>query len=192
MKNLILTLARRGKTILLTSHLLADVEDVCDEVLIMYGGRVLANGAIGELLADTSQLHIRLPALSEETLREVAEILQREVKEDEVEFSSPTRSLETYFLEVVRQASRQHETQGAQVGKGVAGYLREGVNEEPDVLEALSHARREVPVRVAAPEAAADEAALDSLATEPTAGEPSAAATPDDDVDQDLLDDLTK
>src|SRR3989441_6916362 len=38
-KDLILALARRGKTVILSSHLLADVEDVCDRVVIYYGGR---------------------------------------------------------------------------------------------------------------------------------------------------------
>jgi ABC-2 type transport system ATP-binding protein len=39
-KDLILALARRGKTVILSSHLLADVEDVCDRVVIYYGGRI--------------------------------------------------------------------------------------------------------------------------------------------------------
>ena len=40
-KDLIIKLAARGKTILLCSHLLADVEDVCDRIAILYGGKVL-------------------------------------------------------------------------------------------------------------------------------------------------------
>ena len=43
-KDLILALARRGKTVILSSHLLADVEDVCDRVVIYYGGKVQAHG----------------------------------------------------------------------------------------------------------------------------------------------------
>src|SRR5258706_548282 len=39
-KDLILALSRRGKTVILSSHLLADVEDVCDRVVIYYGGRI--------------------------------------------------------------------------------------------------------------------------------------------------------
>ncbi len=45
-KDLLLELKKRGKTILLSSHLLADVEDVCDEVAIMYGGKLLSCGPI--------------------------------------------------------------------------------------------------------------------------------------------------
>ena len=43
-KDLLLDLKARGKTILLSSHLLADVEDVCDRMVILYGGKVRAEG----------------------------------------------------------------------------------------------------------------------------------------------------
>ena len=43
-KDLIVALARRGKTVILSSHLLSDVEDVCDRVVIYYGGKIQAAG----------------------------------------------------------------------------------------------------------------------------------------------------
>ena len=43
-------LKERGKTILISSHLLADVEQVCDRVSILYGGKVQAEGAAEEIL----------------------------------------------------------------------------------------------------------------------------------------------
>jgi ABC-2 type transport system ATP-binding protein len=46
-KDLIRTLAARGKTVIVSSHLLADVEDVCDRVCILYGGQSRALGSIG-------------------------------------------------------------------------------------------------------------------------------------------------
>src|SRR3989449_5258223 len=52
-KDLILALARRGKTVILSSHLLSDVEDVCDRVVIYYGGRIQAGGPRTELLVKT-------------------------------------------------------------------------------------------------------------------------------------------
>ena len=45
-KDLILALARRGKTVILSSHLLSDVEDVCDRVVIYYGGKIQADGHV--------------------------------------------------------------------------------------------------------------------------------------------------
>ena len=49
-KELLINLAKRGKTILLCSHLLADVEDVCDRIAILYGGKVQAMGQVKALL----------------------------------------------------------------------------------------------------------------------------------------------
>ena len=43
-KDVIRLLASRGKTVILCSHLLADVQDVCDDMLVLYGGKVRANG----------------------------------------------------------------------------------------------------------------------------------------------------
>ena len=63
-KDLILALARRGKTIILSSHLLADVEDVCDRVVIYYGGRVQAMGTLRELLAEADSIRITAPVLA--------------------------------------------------------------------------------------------------------------------------------
>ncbi|NBQ25365.1 MAG: ABC transporter ATP-binding protein, partial [Verrucomicrobia bacterium] len=48
-KDLIVALAKRGKTVILSSHLLSDVEDVCDRVVIYYGGRIQAKGTLQEL-----------------------------------------------------------------------------------------------------------------------------------------------
>ena len=48
-KTLIRALADGGMTILTTSHLLADAEDVCDRVMIVNHGKSVAEGAVGEL-----------------------------------------------------------------------------------------------------------------------------------------------
>ena len=70
-KDLIVALARRGKTVILSSHLLADVEDVCDRVVIYYGGRVQAMGTLKELLTKPDTLRITTPVLPRETLERV-------------------------------------------------------------------------------------------------------------------------
>jgi ABC-2 type transport system ATP-binding protein len=50
MKNLIKELKRAGKTVLLSSHNLSDVEDVCDRICILYRGRLEVEGMIDQLL----------------------------------------------------------------------------------------------------------------------------------------------
>src|SRR3989454_5466210 len=76
-KDLILALARRGKTVILSSHLLADVEDVCDRVVIYYGGRIQAMGTLTELLAKPDSLRITAPVLSRQTLERGLETIRR-------------------------------------------------------------------------------------------------------------------
>ena len=48
-KTLVKALAAGGMTVLMTSHLLADAEDVCDRVMILNRGKVAAEGRVGEL-----------------------------------------------------------------------------------------------------------------------------------------------
>jgi ABC-2 type transport system ATP-binding protein len=124
-KDLILALARRGKTVILSSHLLADVEDVCDRVVIYYGGRIHAMGTLKELLAKPDSIRITAPVLSRQTLERVLETIRRDVSEDKIRIDTPTQNLESYFLGVVEKARESAaETSGATSGSRVAAYLR--------------------------------------------------------------------
>ena len=62
-KDLIPAPPRRGKTVILSSHLLSDVEDVCDRVVIYYGGKIQAMGTLKDLLATPDTICITTPAL---------------------------------------------------------------------------------------------------------------------------------
>src|SRR3989441_7702203 len=88
-KDLILALARRGKTVILSSHLLSDVEDVCDRVVIYYGGKIQAMGTLEQLLATPDAIQITTPALPRETMQRVLEILRHEVGEDKERLEVP-------------------------------------------------------------------------------------------------------
>ena len=130
-KDLIVALARRGKTVILSSHLLADVEDVCDRVVIYYGGKVQAMGTLRELLATPDAIRITTPALPRETLERVLEIIRKDVAQDKVHIDTPTQNLESYFLDVVKKArTAAAETSGATSGARVAAYLRGDVQGE--------------------------------------------------------------
>src|SRR6185312_4045112 len=78
-KDLILALAQRGKTVILSSHLLADVEDVCDRVVIYYGGRIQAKGTLQELLATPDEVQITTPVLPRPTLEKVLETIRHDI-----------------------------------------------------------------------------------------------------------------
>src|SRR6266550_2634653 len=124
-KDLILALARRGKTVILSSHLLSDVEDVCDRVVIYYGGKIQAMGTLKDLLARPDAVRITTPPLPRETMERVLEIVRRDVAEDRIKIDTPTQNLESYFLDVVQKAKQSAaETSGATSGNRVAAYLR--------------------------------------------------------------------
>ena len=142
-KDLIIALARRGKTVILSSHLLSDVEDVCNRVLIYYGGKIQAEGTLKELLAEPDTLRITTPVLPRETLEKVLEIIRKDISTGEVRVDNPTQNLESYFLDVVEKAKRAaQETSGAQSGARVAAYLRADTDAErppaENVLEKLA------------------------------------------------------
>lgn len=170
-KDLILALARRGKTVILSSHLLADVEDVCDRVVIYYGGKIQAMGTLKDLLATPDAIRITTPALPRATMERVLEIIRKDVAEAKVQVDTPTQNLESYFLQVVQNARKAAaETSGAMSGARVAAYLRgeaEGKPATDRILERLTAAQ---PVQPAA----------------------SAPSTPVETVDQKKLQALTK
>jgi ABC-2 type transport system ATP-binding protein len=124
-KDLILALAKRGKTVILSSHLLSDVEDVCDRVVIYYGGKIHASGTLKSLLTKPDSVRITSPVLPRETMEKVLEMIRRDVGTDKLRVDNPTQNLESYFLEVVERArAAASHTSGATSGAQVAAYLR--------------------------------------------------------------------
>jgi ABC-2 type transport system ATP-binding protein len=167
-KDLILALARRGKTVILSSHLLADVEDVCDRVVIYYGGRIQAMGTLKELLAKPDTLRITTPVLPRETLERVLQLIRHDVAADNVRIDNPSQNLESYFLHIVQQARQTAaETSGAISGARVAAYLRgdaEAGSERERILDRLTLPQPAAAAsEPAAPAPAVDEQKLDAL-----------------------------
>ena len=170
-KDLIIALARRGKTVILSSHLLSDVEDVCDRVVIYYGGKIQAAGTLKELLAKPDSVRITSPVLPRATLERVLQTIRQDVSTGEVRVDNPSQNLESYFLEVVQKARAAQETSGAQSGARVAAYLRGtetagGLDPANKVLERLAAPSAPGPVKPAAPATgpAVDERKLAALA----------------------------
>jgi ABC-2 type transport system ATP-binding protein len=133
-KDLIIQLAKRGKTILLSSHLLADVEDVCDRISILYGGKVRTEGKVSDLLMRKDQDQILTSKLSDGAIERIRAIVLSE--NATIEVSSPVDRLENFFINVVAQAQKEaHVTSGAAAATGISGFLAEPTPEK--VLEGL-------------------------------------------------------
>ena len=104
-KDMMLALVRQGRTIVLSSHLLADVEDVCDRIAVLADGRVRAEGRVKELLEQPDTMRIRVPALPEPELESLLAEL-RERTHEEPYLDHPSMDLEQFFLRVVRTGGR--------------------------------------------------------------------------------------
>jgi ABC-2 type transport system ATP-binding protein len=118
-KDCMQALASRGKTIVLSSHLLGDVEDVCDRIAILYNGMLAALGGVGELLEEQNQMRIFMPALPPERRAPLMAWLAEQTGA-EPRWDHPRRNLEQFFLETVRQARDQAPAQtGARVSEDI-------------------------------------------------------------------------
>ena len=125
-KDLILALAARGKTILLTSHLLADVEDVCQQVAILFNGRILAHGTLDELLAQKDKTTLTFPTPSDPvTLRKILEAARTALGTDPA-LDHPRQPLEPYFLNIIQAAVRDtpSPSSGATPAAPLAPFLQ--------------------------------------------------------------------
>ena len=102
-KELIRTLAKDGVTVLMTSHLLADSEDVCTKIAILSQGRVAACGRTADLLTRTQDARFTVEGLSEDDARALADELSRRYGKP-VAFDHPSVPLEKFFAEAVGAA----------------------------------------------------------------------------------------
>lgn len=107
-KDLILDLKAQGKTVLLSSHLLGDVEDVCDRVAMLYKGRLQLEGRVSELLEAKDVTEVAVKNLSEAALAEVQKIVAREGGEV-VGSQRRKERLENLFMRVVERERGKKE-----------------------------------------------------------------------------------
>jgi len=96
-RDLILELKERGKTVIFSSHLLEQVEDVADRVIILHRGKKLREGRLEDLLAKKSEWQIRVQGLEEAGRKELREWLEKRGVQIMAE-SAPRERLEDYFL----------------------------------------------------------------------------------------------
>ena len=106
MKDLILKLREQGKTVLMCSHLLADVQDVCDRIAILYQGELKEMGRVDNLLKVRDVTEIRVAGLSPMAQEEVKLAIERN-NGHVLTMGNPTTTLEELFLKIIRE-SEEH------------------------------------------------------------------------------------
>ena len=195
-KDLIHLFKKRGKTVIVTSHLLSDIEDVCDRVIILYGGQIRAQGTLNELLTISGTDRITTPQLKPEIMEKVLAILRSQLTEEEFRIDHPRMSLEEFFLDVVNRAQAESvETYGARSGGQIANYLSGGAESEEELkakqelLDSLTRKEEPAPAKKPAEEKPAEPAVdttrLDGLSDDALQTKPkeSAEAKPEEEED---------
>src|SRR5262245_5034400 len=105
MKDLIIELRKQGKTVIMCSHRLEDVQDVCDRIAILDQGELQAYGAVQELLQDANRVEVRASGLqlTDALRRDLEEVMRKHGgKVDTI--GHPTTTLEDYFLRIVEES----------------------------------------------------------------------------------------
>jgi len=103
MKDMILRLRDQGKTIVMCSHLLADVQDVCDRIAILHQGELKELGRVDDLLTLEDVTQIRASQLSEACQNEIRQCIERH-NGQMLGVEHPTTTLEALFLDIVRDS----------------------------------------------------------------------------------------
>ena len=183
-KDLIVEMKRRGKTVLLCSHLLADVEDVCDRIAILYGGKVRRMGSVKGLLQRQAVTQITAGELSPETVAALLDVIEQNEGDKQVSVETPMDKLENFFLRVVEEArAARLTTGGATAGGGFEKFFDAADAKKPrDVLSELL-------IGGEAEEAAADPAEAEAEEEAPAVPAASRREQPDRDLLADLSED---
>jgi len=115
MKELIRRLRNEGKTILMCSHQLADVQDVCDRVAILYEGELKELGRVDSLLKVRDVTEIQATNLSDEAKQEIREVIARHHGQV-LSLDNPVTTLEGLFMKIINE-SRTRPGQAVQSGQ---------------------------------------------------------------------------
>jgi ABC-2 type transport system ATP-binding protein len=106
-RNLILDLKRRGITVLLSSHLLAQAQEICDRIGILADGVLVREGHLQELIAIENQTELVIADASDQLVNKLESVISRS-NAKLIERRTSTTTLERLFLEATTK-NDEHE-----------------------------------------------------------------------------------
>jgi ABC-2 type transport system ATP-binding protein len=108
MKDLIRDLQKKGKTILMCSHRLDDVQDVCNRIAILYGGDLQELGEVSKLVQDQKRLGVKATGveLTDSLKHDLAAVIEKHGGKLE-SYGHPTTTLEDLFLRIVEESKQR-------------------------------------------------------------------------------------
>src|SRR5215212_2280315 len=124
MKDLILRLKDQGTTVVMCSHLLADVQDVCDRIAILHQGELKELGRVDSLLTLADITQIRAKRLPDQCIEEIKQTISR-YNCELLSVEHPTTTLEELFLSIVLDSE-------ARPGRRAVAEERIGVHPSPN------------------------------------------------------------
>ena len=101
-RELILQCKEKGITVLLCSHLLAQVQEICDRIGILHQGKLLCEGRIDDLVSLENQTELVLQYASPDLLQSLQSLCEASGARF-LEARKPRPDLERFFLEVTRR-----------------------------------------------------------------------------------------
>ncbi|HEV3202792.1 MAG TPA: ABC transporter ATP-binding protein [Gemmataceae bacterium] len=127
MKDLIIGLRDKGKTILMCSHRLDDVQDICNRIAILYEGQLQEMGEVHALLEDANRLELQASGLrlNDDLKRDLEEVLRRHGGKLD-RFGHPTTTLEELFLRIVAESKAHPGRRYLPAGGRAANALGDG------------------------------------------------------------------
>lgn len=119
MKDLIVDLKSKGKTVIMCSHLLADVQDVCDRIAILHQGELKELGRVDNLIQVSDELQVRAKDLPPEAEDEIRQVIAK-YGGSVLDVSRPTTTLEELFLNIVSESEARpgRRSEGARRASG--------------------------------------------------------------------------
>lgn len=106
-RDLIIEFKKRGITVLVTSHLLEQLQEVCDRIGIMAHGRMLREGRLDELIAVENQTEIVIEDASPELLGRIRELVAADSGQGKVvSMGNPRTTLERLFLKATEEVEK--------------------------------------------------------------------------------------
>jgi len=108
-RDLIFGLRNEGITVFLCSHLLEQVQEVCDRVGIIFEGRMRREGALDELISIADQTALTIQSASPALLEQIQNLVSHEKGASMVELGHPRTTLEDLFLKIVKGGKTSDE-----------------------------------------------------------------------------------
>jgi ABC-2 type transport system ATP-binding protein len=105
-RDLIFQLKESGTTVFLCSHLLEQVQEVCDQVGIIFNGKMVKQGTMEELTSVGDQKEIILSGVNEDVLKQVRDLVGSQGGQV-VSAGAPHKSLENLFIDIAHQVGEE-------------------------------------------------------------------------------------